>query len=414
MDVRGRYACGEWCLKVLFNTQSLLPPRTGIGLYTQHLLEEMLLQPQLEAVAGFLGGRIFRDSSLTLQLQQGQTGSARSDEIALQKARRQGLGKAEIKKFLRGIPGAYALRQALREWQDGRGIAKLAREGFIYHEPNYIPVRYAGPMAITVHDLSHVRHPEFHPLERVAFLNSHLPAALQRADRVLTDSHFVAAEIAEVFGTPMEKITVTHLGTDAVFHPRSEAEAASTLSAFGLRYRGFVLSVATLEPRKNLERLIEAYAALPDALRRDYPLVLVGGSGWKNAALVSRVRDLEARGEAIRTGYLPRAQVLDLYAAAALFAYPSLYEGFGLPVLEAFASGVPVLTSNVSSLPEVSGGAALEVDPYSVDAIAEGMRALLDDAAMREHHAILGLERAKAFSWARCAEQTLAVYRQLA
>ncbi|OZB57836.1 MAG: hypothetical protein B7X31_14400 [Thiomonas sp. 13-66-29] len=123
---------------------------------------------------------------------------------------------------------------------------------------------------------------------------------------------------------------------------------------------------------------------------------------------------MEARGEAIRTGYLPRAQVLDLYAAAALFAYPSLYEGFGLPVLEAFASGVPVLTSNVSSLPEVSGGAALEVDPYSVDAIAEGMRALLDDAAMREHHAILGLERAKAFSWARCAEQTLAVYRQLA
>ena len=401
-------------MKVLFNTQSLLPPRTGIGLYTQHLLEEMLRQPQVEAVAGFLGGKIFQGPSLSLQLQQGQTGPTLPDENALQRARRKGFGKAEFKKFVRSIPGAYPLRQALREWQDGRGIAKLAREGYIYHEPNYIPLRYAGPVVMTAHDLSHVRHPEFHPPERVAFLNNHLPAALRRANRVLTVSHFVAAEIAEVFGTPMERIAVTHLGADAVFHPRGEAEVASTLSAFGLRYRGFVLSVATLEPRKNLGRLVEAYAALPDTLRHEYPLVLVGESGWKNASLVSGVRALEARGEAIRTGYLPRAQVLDLYAAAAVFAYPSLYEGFGLPVLEAFASGVPVLTSNVSSLPEVSGGAALEVDPYSVEAIAEAMRALLDDAGLRERHAVLGLERAKAFSWTRCAEQTLAVYRQLA
>ncbi len=401
-------------MKILFNTQSLLPPRTGIGLYTQHLLEEMLRQPELEAVAGFLGGRIFRDSSLSLQLQQGQTGSARSGEIASQSARRQDLGKTEIKKFLRGIPGAYALRQALREWRDGRGIAKMARESFIYHEPNYIPVRYAGPMVITVHDLSHLRYPQFHPPERVAWLNAHLRSAIGRADKIAVVSEFTRREIIDAFSVSEHKVCVTYNGATSDFHPRHQEQTRPTLQYFGLRYNGFVLSVATLEPRKNLERLVEAYAALPDALRRDYPLVLVGGSGWKNAALVSRVRELEARGEAIRTGYLPRAQVLDLYAAAALFAYPSLYEGFGLPVLEAFASGVPVLTSNVSSLPEVSGGAALEVDPYSVDAIAEGMRALLDDAAMREHHAILGLERAKAFSWARCAEQTLAVYRQLA
>ncbi|SCC93030.1 Glycosyl transferase group 1 (fragment) [Thiomonas sp. X19] len=319
-----------------------------------------------------------------------------------------------MKRLARSFPGAYALRQCLREYVEGHKISKLGSKGFIYHEPNYIPVSYAGPMVITVHDLSHMRYPQFHPPERVSFLNRHLPAALQRADRILTDSHFVAQEIIDVFRTPAAKIVVTHLGADVASRSRSEWEEAATLQEFKLRRSGFVLSVATLEPRKNLERLIDAYAALPDALRRDYPLVLVGGSGWKNTALLSRLRELEARGEAIRTGYLPRDQVLDLYATAALFAYPSLYEGFGLPVLEALASGVPVLTSNISSLPEVSGGAALEVDPLSVDAIAEGLRALLDDAALRQRHASLGIERAKAFSWKHCAEQTLAVYRQLA
>ncbi|MDE1952908.1 MAG: glycosyltransferase family 4 protein [Betaproteobacteria bacterium] len=401
-------------LKIIFNAQSLLPPLTGIGFYTKHLIEEISQQPHVECLAGFLGRQLFDANELIIFCEKQEirlsVGSANYINLHKKSASLKNL----IKRLTRSVPGTYALRHYLREYVGGRKLSKLGSKGFIYHEPNYVPVSYPGRMVITVHDLSHIRYPQFHPPERVSFLNRHLPAALQRADRVLTDSHFVAQEIMDVFGTPAGKIAVTHLGADVASRSRSEEEEAATLQQFKLRQSGFVLSVATLEPRKNLERLIDGYAALPDALRRDYPLVLVGGGGWKNTSLLSRFEELEARGEAIRTGYLPRNQVLDLYASAALFAYPSLYEGFGLPVLEAFASGVPVLTSNISSLPEISGGAALEVDPLSVGAIAEGLRALLDDTALRRRHASLGIERAKAFSWKHCAEQTLAVYRQLA
>lgn len=393
-------------MKILFNVQSLLPPRTGIGLYTQHLIEALAATGELDAVAGFLGGRIYRGEALHAYVNED-----RSAHAAPALSRRGRL--AALKVAMRGVPGAYAVRQALREWQDGRRIGVLASEGYVYHEPNYIPVRYAGPLVITAHDLSHVHYPQFHPAERVAFLNKHLTSALARAGRVVTDSHFVAGELAEVYGIPAGKLFVTHLGADADFRVRTSEEVTETLKAFGLRYRSFVLSVATLEPRKNVERLVAAYADLPAATRQACPLVLVGGSGWRDSTLLSRVRELEAKGEVVRTGYLPRSQVFDLYSAAAVFAYPSLYEGFGLPVLEAFASGTPVLTSNVTSLPEVSAGAALEVDPLSTEAIREGLYRLLDDAQLARQHAELGLERAKAFSWEKCAQQTLAVYRSL-
>jgi len=319
-------------LKVLFNVQSLLPPRTGIGLYTQHLIAALAATGELEAVAGFLGGRIYRGEALHAYVNEDR--SAHVPPALSPRGR-----LAALKVAIRGVPGAYAMRQVLREWLGKRHVAEMARQSYIYHEPSYIPVRYAGPLVITAHDLSHVRYPQFHPAERVAFLDKHLASALARADRVVTVSHFAASELAEVYGIPASKLFVTHLGVDADFRVRASEEVAETLKAFGLRYRGFVLSVATLEPRKNVERLVAAYADLPAATRHACPLVLVGGGGWRDSALLSRVGDLEAKGEVVRTGYLPRSQVVDLYSAAAVFAYPSLYEGFGLPVLEGFASG---------------------------------------------------------------------------
>lgn len=401
-------------LKIIFNAQSLLPPLTGIGSYTKHLIEEISQQPHVECLAGFLGRKLFDANELIIFCEQQEIKPSVESADYINLHKKSDSLKNLMKGMARSVPGIYALQHYLREFAVGRELSRFGRNGFIYHEPNYIPVSYPGRIVISVHDLSHIRYPQFHPPERVSFLNRHLPVALQRADLVLTDSYFVAQEIMDVFATPAGKITVTHLGADVASRSRSQEDEDATLQQFKLRQSGFVLSVATLEPRKNLERLIDGYAALPDALRHDYPLVLVGGGGWKNTSLLSRFGELEARGEAIRTGYLPREQVLDLYASAALFAYPSLYEGFGLPVLEAFASGVPVLTSNISSLPEISGGAALEVDPLSVGAITEGLHALLGDTALRRRYASLGIERAKAFSWKHCAEQTLAVYRQLA
>ncbi len=395
-------------MKLLFNLQSLVGARTGIGFYTQHLVNALVEHPDITDMAGFLGRHVMQDEPLLTWL---------SGECAIPLAAAAS-GKVEpvktyLKKIVRAIPGAYPLRHAFREWQGAQALKTYGRSGFIYHEPNYIPFSYPGKMVITVHDLSHIRFPEFHPSERVAFMNKRLKSAVDRADFIVTDSAFVKDEILDVFPVPGEKIVVTHLGADEAFHPRTEIETLDTLRQFNLSYRGFVLSVGTLEPRKNLERLLSAYSALPQGVRREYPLVLAGGGGWKDSDLQRQIQHMERCGEVIRTGYLPRAQLLDLYASAAVFAYPSIYEGFGLPVLEGFASGTPVLTSNVTSMPEVSGGAALEVNPLSVDEIRHGLFNLLDDSALRYRHTQLGLERVREFTWAKCAEQTMAVYKQL-
>jgi Glycosyltransferase len=357
---------------VLFNLQTLLYPRTGIGHYTQHLIEEMGNSDEIEELSGFLGKEIYSGTTLS-----------------------------------------NFVNNTWSRWIESRSIRKLASAGYVYHEPNFIPVPYSGPLVINVHDLSHIRYPQFHPPERVKLLDIKLGKAIMRADHIVTDSHFVAEEIAELYSVSLNKITVTYLGTDVDFHARTANDVADTLKQFGLHYRGFVLSVATLEPRKNIERLVTAYSTLPESVLREYPLVLVGGSGWRDSKLLACLKNLEAKGNIIRTGYLPRTQLQDLYASAAVFAYPSLYEGFGLPVLEAFASGTPVLTSNNTSLHEVSDGAALEIDPTFTEAIRDGLNNLLNNPSLTRSFAQAGLKRAMDFSWQKCAEQTLAVYRRL-
>lgn len=397
-------------LKVLFDVRSLAPPLTGIGVYTQHLIEALLGRPEIDLLLGFAGGQILQTGALQALCDE----MAKPDSSQASRPGRQvDRILPELKAAARRLPGAYALRQCIRQRQGSHRIAQFGSRRYIYHEPSYVPVHYEGPLVITVHDLAHVRHPEFHPRARVRFLNKHLPQAIARADRVLTVSEFVAREISSVYGMHTEKIMVTPLGAGRGFHPREFGEVAPTLDAYGLRYRGFILSVATLEPRKNLARLVDAYASLPSSLRREFPLVLVGGRGWGNGPLIEAMRPLEVTGEIIRLGYLPRNQVLDLYAAAAMLAYPSLYEGFGLPVLEGFASGTPVLTSNTSSLREVSGGAAVEVDPMSAAAIADGVRRLVGDSALAQQCITLGYARAAIFSWERCAKATIKAYEAL-
>lgn len=394
-------------MKVILNVDSLRPPRTGIGIYTQHLLEQLLGGAGVDCVFGFSGGQILETARLESLLLTLASGS----EEAAAPSGAQCLSR--LRSAVRRIPGTYQLRQNAREFAMRRVLRVPAREGFVYHEPNYVPLAYPGRLVITVHDLSHIRHPEFHPKERVEFLEKNLAAGVARADRILVDSHFVADEVKDVFRLPDDKVVVTHLAAEREFHPRSEDEVGDTLRAHRLRHRGYVLSVGTLEPRKNLERLVQAYEALPANLRGECPLVLVGARGWRDSQLLSRVQALEAKGQARRLGYVPRPQLYDLYAAAAAFAYPSLYEGFGLPVLEAFASGTPVLTSCTTSLKEVSAGAALEVDPWSTESLVEGLRSLVGDRSLAERRAHAGLERAKEFSWPKCAEQTVAVYRAL-
>lgn len=282
----------------------------------------------------------------------------------------------------------------------------------LLHVPNFILPPCANPTVATLHDLSHLRYPQFHPRERIVYLERYLPQTLQNATRLIAVSEFVRQEIMSRLSVAAERIVTVHNGVDPAFRPHRSAELAPVLSRYNLQASGYLLTVATLEPRKNLGRLVEAYTRLPSPLRRRYPLVLAGARGWLNELLERQLAPLEHSDQLRRLGYISQADLPLLYAGARAFAYPSLYEGFGLPVLEAMASGVPVLTSNRASLPEVAGDAALLVEPTDVETLTTELERLLLDDEWRAHASKQGLRRARHFLWERCIKETVAVYRQ--
>jgi len=242
-------------------------------------------------------------------------------------------------------------------------------------------------------------------------MNRQMPRTLAQAAMIVTDSEFVRRELIDLLGVAAHRIQTVPLGVDASFRPRSPAESAPILARHGLAGVSYLLVVATLEPRKNLLRLIEAYSRLPMPLRQQHPLVIVGARGWLTGELERRLVPLERSGQIKRLGYVSQEDLPLIYSSAHAFVFPSLYEGFGLPVLEALASGTPTLTSNRSSLPEVAGDAALLVDPENVDTLTAGLERLLTDAEWRAQATERGLRQARQFSWERCVDETVAVYR---
>lgn len=380
-------------MKVILNVDAISAPLTGIGRYALELARGLAVHPEVAALRLYSAYRWVDDPALALSANRG---------IATLR-RRVPFKSAALEAYTQVRSALFRLHtRHLREW--------------LLHTPNYVLMPFAGPAVTTVHDLSWLHYPHAHPLERVRFLDRHLPRTLEQARLVLTDSQFVAAEIAARLGVPPARLRVVPLGVDAAFHPRAAVELAPVLARHGLADTAYLLVVATQEPRKNLARLAAAYARLPAAHRARHPLVIAGDRGWRNAGLRQALAPLEARGELRRLGYVQEADLPALYAGAHAFAFPSLYEGFGLPVLEALASGVPVLTSDASSLPEIArdayGPLALLVDPLDEDALHAGLLRLLEDDAWRAAARLRGPAHAAAFTWARCVTGTVAAYRE--
>jgi len=314
--------------------------------------------------------------------------------------------KAAVKKL---VPRPYALMRFLQQQFFSAGARRHAFD--LYHEPSFLPFRFSGPTVITIHDLSFLR-PEMHPAQRVKAVGSALPRAIERAAAIIVDSEFVRKEVITAFSVNPARVSTIPLGVSSEYRPRSRAEVGASLARYDLAYREYMLAVGTLEPRKNLLQAIAAHAALPGRIKTDLPLVVAGMKGWLTQELEARIRAAEERGEVRWLGYVPAEDLPQIYSAARLLVYPSLYEGFGLPVLEAMASGIPVITSDQASLPEVAGDAGIMVDPRDCDALRDAMLRLIEDEKEVQRRIELGHAQVARFSWRACAENTLAVYRK--
>jgi glycosyltransferase involved in cell wall biosynthesis len=279
----------------------------------------------------------------------------------------------------------------------------------LLHSPAFVgPLASTCPSVVTVHDLSFLFFPQnFRAINRV-YLRTLTRLSVQRARRVIAVSESTKRDLVEQYGLSPAKVDVVHNGVDSGFQPLPASEVEAFRQQAGLPER-FILFVGTLEPRKNVPRLVEAYARLPKGRP---PLLLVGGKGWLYDKIFGRVEELGLSGEVRHVGYVP-AEALPLWLnAAELFVYPSLYEGFGLPPLEAMACGTAVIASNTSSLPEVVGQAGLLVDPSDTEALAAAMDEVLTDEDRRVQLAEAGPRQARGFTWQKAARHTVSAYRQ--
>jgi glycosyltransferase involved in cell wall biosynthesis len=291
-----------------------------------------------------------------------------------------------------------------------RDIPRLCRQ----HRADLVHLTYNAspflpcPLALTVHDVIFRRYPSYFSPRVRLLLNTLLPLSMWRAAVIITDSRASQAEIEHYYRFTRSKTYVVPLGPGPIASVRPDTAAAEKLTAG----RRFILAVGTVQPRKNLGRLIEAYLSLRECGLTEARLIIVGRKMWQSALIQQRAEHSPYAADIVFTGYLDDAAVAALYQRCAVFAYPSLYEGFGLPVLEAMACGAPVITSNVSSLPEVAGEAALLVNPCSIEEIAEAIQGVLSNPSLRDDLRRRGAQRAAQFTWERTAQATLEAYRR--
>ncbi|POD51935.1 glycosyl transferase family 1 [Pseudomonas syringae pv. syringae] len=292
--------------------------------------------------------------------------------------------------------------------------ASIAKDVQLFHATDHHIPRIKGvPVVATIMDMIPVLHPEWIKQDLKRLKSWLFTTSIKRADHIITISEYSKQDMISHLGIAPERISVTPLGVDPVYFERiGAAERNRVLGMYGLK-PGFFLVVGTLQPRKNLQRVLEAFQQLPAQVRKEHPLVIVGRDGWSNEELLPQLEALQQRGEGRWLSYLPQNEVLALLQSAGALVFASLYEGFGLPAIEAFAAQCPLIASNNSSLPEVTGDAAWAVDPHSAESISTAMLAVLEQPEERERKVQSGLGRARHFSWDACAQNTLDIYRKV-
>ena len=284
----------------------------------------------------------------------------------------------------------------------------------LFHSPDFVLPPLAGniPSLLTVHDLSFLHYPHTFTPALVNYLNSVVPWSVDRATHVLADSIATQEDLINLWQVPAEKITVLYSGVNGRFSPVKDPAAIDHLRIkYKLGDNPWILAVGTVQPRKNYQLLIQAFAKIAD--RFPHNLVITGGKGWLFEDILDEVQAQGLDGRVIFTGFVDDEDLPAMYSGATVLAFPSLYEGFGLPILEAMGCGTPVINSDASCLPEVTGDATVQLPPEGIDSWADGLAHILADDALRDELISKGHEQIKTFTWQRSAGQLLSIYNKL-
>ena len=284
----------------------------------------------------------------------------------------------------------------------------------LFHSPDFVlpPVAKGIPTVLTVHDLSFAHYPEVYTPALVSYLNKVVPWSVTRASHILADSKATKEDLVQLWNVRPEKVTVLYSGVNSRFQPVTDPPKLQQMrTRYKLGERPYILSVGTIQPRKNYQMLIRAFAKVAAVLPHN--LVIAGGKGWLYDDILDEVNRQGVDGRVLFTGFVDDDDLPTLYSAASLYVFPSLYEGFGLPLLEAMACGVPVINANTSCLPEVAGQATVQIDPQDEAGWAVAMQAVLQEETSRAEMIEKGFVQVKKFEWERAAEELLAVYDML-
>ena len=391
-------------MRVVVNQLAALGQKTGIGHYTSQLLRCLRALATPDELLAFPEGwlRRARETFTRIRpyLEQPQVRAADGRHPpAASSQRTNALGL--LRQWGRSITAAQFRRTCAR------------RACTLYHEPNFIPLPSDLPTIVTVHDLSVLLHPEWHPLDRVHYFEKHFHQGLERCSHFLAISEYARQELIRTLHIPADKVTRTYMGMRPGLGPRPGDEVRATLKQLGLPSQ-YLLYLGTIEPRKNVLTLLRAYCALPAKTREEWPLLLVGGWGWNTEAVAEYYEGVAKQRGVIHVGYVADQFVPALYTGARALAYPTIYEGFGLPPLEMMACGGAVLAGTAGAVVETIGKKAQLIAPRDLDGWRNALLRVTTDDEWWMSLRAGAQEIARPYTWEACAADTWGVYCRVA
>ncbi len=378
-------------MRISIETQAIVKNRSGIGWYAYNLINEMLKIAKNDEIIGSVFDFLGRNNS-----------KEKLEEV--------GFSEIEVSKW---IP--YRVYKLL--WD----IIPFSYDNFfskndIYHFFNYtVPPRVKGNIITNVYDMVYKLYPETMNITNSYILNREMDKTIKRADRIVTISESAKRDIIEHLDIPEEKIRIIYPGINHGLYSNIDSIDSETKRQIKGKYNlpdKYILYLGTIEPRKNIAKIFEAYSQLNKDIKKEHKLVIAGGKGWKCDDILNIPKKLGFSEDIIFTGYVNEEDKPIIYSMAEVFIFPSLYEGFGMPVLEAMAAGIPVITSNCSSLPEAGGDAAIYVNPKDSSSITQNIEKIILEDDFKKEKINLGQQHIKNFNWKKSAEKMMNIYNE--